>query len=344
MTLPQEIPAPTGAMLDQAGMDAMMPMHILVGPDGRINHAGPTLQKLMNRSSLIGRKLDKVLSVRRPGTPLTEFLHQQAATPVHVALKSTPETALKGLAVALPDGQGILLNLSPGIAIADLVADFGLNAGDFAASDLAVELLYLIEAQSAVLAESKRLNTRLLSARISAEEQAFSDTLTGVRNRRALDHVLARLTSDRRRRDFGLMHVDLDYFKSVNDTHGHAAGDFVLQRAAEIMVAETRSEDIVARTGGDEFVLVITECNDARLMSRIGRRIINRLEQPIHFEGRVCRISASIGYTMSGKYRNLDPVKLAADADAALYQSKHRGRACCTLFRASGAGAAANNG
>ncbi|MCB1366558.1 MAG: diguanylate cyclase [Rhodobacteraceae bacterium] len=339
MTMPQTVPAPVGALLDQAGLDTMMPLHILVGPDGRITQAGPTMQKLLKGGVLAGRKLDKILSVRRPGVPLAEVLRKQAATPVHVALRTTPETALKGLAVALPDGQGMLLNLSPGIAIADLVADFALNSGDFAASDLAVELLYLIEAQSAVLAESKRLNTRLLSARISAEEQAFSDTLTGVRNRRALDHVLARLTTDRRRRDFGLMHVDLDYFKSVNDTHGHAAGDFVLQRAAEILVAETRSEDIVARTGGDEFVLVVTECNDARLMSRIGRRIIHRLEQPIHFEGRVCRISASIGYTMSGNYRELDPVKLAADADAALYRSKHRGRACCTMSRA-----AANNG
>ncbi|MBZ0128057.1 MAG: diguanylate cyclase [Rhodobacteraceae bacterium] len=339
MTMPQTVPAPVGALLDQAGLDAMMPLHILVGPDGRITQAGPTMQKLLKGGVLAGRKLDKILSVRRPGVPLAEVLRKQTATPVHVALRTTPETALKGLAVALPDGQGMLLNLSPSIAIADLVADFALNSGDFAASDLAVELLYLIEAQSAVLAESKRLNTRLLSARISAEEQAFSDTLTGVRNRRALDHVLARLTTDRRRRDFGLMHVDLDYFKSVNDTHGHAAGDFVLQRAAEILVAETRSEDIVARTGGDEFVLVETECNDARLMSRIGRRIIRRLEQPIHFEGRVCRISASIGYTMSGNYRELDPVKLAADADAALYQSKHRGRACCTMSRA-----AANNG
>lgn len=332
-------PIPPGAILDMIGLDAMMPMHLLVGPDGRIAHAGPTLQKLLRGGVLAGRALDKVLTIRRPGGVLAEVLRRKSATPVHVAMHTKPETALKGLAVALPDGQGILLNLSPGIAIADLVADFGLNAGDFAASDLAVELLYLIEAQSAVLAESKRLNTRLLSARISAEEQAFSDTLTGVRNRRALDHMLARLTTDRRRRDFGLMHVDLDYFKSVNDTHGHAAGDFVLQRAAEILVAETRSEDIVARTGGDEFVLVETECNDARLMSRIGRRIIRRLEQPIHFEGRVCRISASIGYTMSGNYRELDPVKLAADADAALYQSKHRGRACCTMSRA-----AANNG
>jgi len=193
-------------------------------------------------------------------------------------------------------------------------------------------MLYLIEAQSAVLQESKRLNVRLQGARIAAEEQAFTDTLTGLKNRRALDHILARLAADKRRKKFGLMNVDLDYFKSVNDTFGHAAGDHVLQQAARIFVQETRAEDIIARTGGDEFVIVLMNCDDLVKLQHIAQRIIDRLEKPILFEGAECRISASIGTTVSSFYKKLQPQTLCGDADLALYQSKNHGRGRATLF------------
>ena len=75
-----------------------------------------------------------------------------------------------------------------------------------------------------------------------------------------MDFVLNRLvlTDD----DFGLINIDLDFFKQVNDTMGHAAGDYVLQYVARIMVAETRGEDTVARVGGDEFVLILKGCRE----------------------------------------------------------------------------------
>ncbi|MFQ5437405.1 MAG: diguanylate cyclase domain-containing protein, partial [Paracoccaceae bacterium] len=228
--------------------------------------------------------------------------------------------------------QGVLINLSLGISVAEIVNRCGLKNKDFAPSDPTVDMLYLIEAQSAVLRESKSLNRRLEGAKIAAEEQAFTDTLTGLKNRRALDHILARITSGTERRKFGLMHVDLDFFKSVNDTHGHAAGDHVLQEAARIFVEETRAEDIVARAGGDEFVIVVMNCAQTELLNRIAERIIQRLERPILFDGAECRVSASIGTTISTHYRVLDAETIRNDADTALYQSKAAGRAQATLF------------
>jgi len=216
--------------------------------------------------------------------------------------------------------------------VVEAVRTYALTSNDFAASDPTVEMLYLIEAQLAILGESRKLNQRLQGARVAAEEQAFTDTLTGLKNRRAMKHVLGRLVDPAAPEQFELMHLDLDYFKQVNDTFGHAAGDHVLQHAARIFVEETRANDVVVRVGGDEFVLICRHCDDLNVLNRIARRIIDRLEQPILFEGRQCRISVSIGTTVSSNYADLDPTQMQSDADSALYASKEAGRARHTIF------------
>ncbi len=227
-------------------------------------------------------------------------------------------------------GDGLLLDMSFGISVVDAIGTYDLTIGDFAATDLAVEMLYLLEAKSAAMMESRKLNTRLQGAKIAAEEQAYTDTLTGLKNRRAMDHVLERfIEADEK---FGLMQIDLDYFKAVNDTMGHAAGDHVLLEVAKILVDETRDEDLVARVGGDEFVLLFHRLTDIEKLNDIASRIIKRMEVPIAFNGKHCRISASIGTTVSDYYQTPDVVKMLGDADLALYASKNKGRACYTVF------------
>ena len=236
--------------------------------------------------------------------------------------------------MALPGDEGALLNLSLGISVLEAVERHALTSNDFAPSDPTVEMLYLIEAQTAVLAESRKLNMRLEGARLAAEEQAFTDTLTGLSNRRAMDHVLARLAMPPAVEPFGLMHIDLDFFKQVNDTHGHAAGDHVLQHVARILTEETRAGDMVVRVGGDEFVLICRGSDDPMVLDKIARRIIDRLEKPIPFGDIECHISASIGTTVSSRYAKLDPEQMMNDADTALYASKEQGRARHTIFGA----------
>ena len=128
------------------------------------------------------------------------------------------------------------------------------------------------------------------------------------------------------------MNIDLDYFKEVNDTLGHAAGDHVLQIVAQIMVSETRKTDTVARVGGDEFTIVLPEVRNGNLMRRVGRRIIDRLEEPIAFNGQDCRISASIGTVWIGEEDQSSMEDVLSNADVALYASKHAGRSRQTVY------------
>jgi diguanylate cyclase (GGDEF)-like protein len=216
------------------------------------------------------------------------------------------------------------VNLSFGISIVDAVREYKLTAADFAATDLTVEMLYLVEAKSAAMDASKQLNQRLQLARDAAEQQALTDTLTGLKNRRAMDQELADVISQRT--PFAMMHADLDYFKAVNDTLGHAAGDFVLQQVAEIMKNETRDADIVARVGGDEFVLLVKGTEDRFLLERIAQRIIKQLQVPMDFEGDSCRISGSIGIVVASDYIAPTADQMLVDADAALYAAKNAGR------------------
>ena len=191
-------------------------------------------------------------------------------------------------------------------------------------------MLYLVEAKSAAMEASRKLNLRLQGAKVAAEEQAFTDTLTGLRNRRAMDRVLTRMMETEQ--DFALMNLDLDYFKAVNDNLGHAAGDYVLQRVAQIMVNETRGEDTIVRTGGDEFVLIFARLTNRPRVSEIADRLIARLEEPIDFNGQTCRISASIGATLSCDYKMPALEQMMDDADVALYEAKRRGRGQHVLF------------
>ena len=224
----------------------------------------------------------------------------------------------------------MVFNLSFGISVAEAVRHHNLTDGDFAPTDLAMELLYVVEAKTVVMDELHNLNRRLQGAKSEAEEQALTDTLTGLRNRRALDAVLAQIIA--RRRQFGLMHIDLDYFKQVNDTLGHAAGDHVLRYVASVLRDETRSDDTVARVGGDEFVVVFPGLADPSRLRMISERMIKRLSVPQEYEGNPCQIAASIGLTVSTLYATPDPEEMLVDADIALYAAKNAGRGQARMF------------
>ncbi len=312
-------------------LDRLMPMHMQLRNSGHIVHAGPSLQKLRPGTPLAGRRFLDVFDLKRPGGIMrVSDLAGAEGGRLKMAFRDAPRTGLVGLVAPLPMEDGIIVNLSFGFNVIEAVQDHDLTNADFAATDLAVEMLYLVEAKTAALREWKALNQRLQGAMTAAEQQASSDMLTGLANRRAMEEVLARLTSART--PFGLMNLDLDFFKSVNDTLGHAAGDHVLRRVAEILRDQTRANDVIVRSGGDEFVLIFVGLAKPDRLADLGRRIIARLEEPILFEGETCRISGSIGLTVSDFYRVTVAEEMMQHADIALYASKRNGRGRVTVY------------
>ncbi|MDJ0824655.1 MAG: GGDEF domain-containing protein [Rhodobacter sp.] len=312
--------------LSLPSLAALMPMGLVVGPTGHIVQIGPTLAKLRPERDLLGQRFLELFELKRPRHVVNMgHLKAAAGAPLSLRFRDNPRSELKGLAVALEGEGGLLVNLSFGIAAVEAVGTYQLSSSDFPATDLTVEMLYLVEANAAVHAVSQDLLSRLDSAKVAAQEQAFTDTLTGLRNRRAMDMVLGRYA--RRRDSFALMHLDLDHFKAVNDTLGHAAGDHVLQEVAKILVEETRAEDTVVRLGGDEFLMIFHNLTRPDQLTRIAERLLERLEAPIMFGTDPCAISGSIGITTSDTYTDIDADKMLHDVDMALYASKHAGRA-----------------
>lgn len=312
-------------------LQTLCPMFLLVNEDGKVTRVGSTLQKLRPEKPMEGQSFLDIFELLRPRAVTTvSGLMSQAGTKLQLRFHDAPRTALKGLIAPLPEGKGAVINLSFGISILDAVRDYALTSADFSGTDLAIELLYLVEAKSAAMEASRSLNLRLQGAMLAAEEKAFTDTLTGLKNRRAMDVLLDHMISSKS--PFALMHLDLDFFKSVNDQFGHAAGDYVLQQAARIMGEETRGDDTVARVGGDEFVIIYKGLTDEGVLSAIASRLIERLREPMMFDNVSCQVSASIGTALSTQFPSLKPAEILHAADLALYAAKRNGRSRHCLY------------
>jgi diguanylate cyclase (GGDEF)-like protein len=319
-----------GVQLGRGDLARLMPMHMVVDAGGRITAAGPTLERLRPGGAVEGALLFDLFTFRRPhGVASMADLAPRCGDRLHLEFRDPPHTPLKGHFVA--DRQGLFVfDLSFGIRVKEAVQTHGLTATDFAPTSLAVEMLYLVEANAAAMAESRSLNIRLHAAKGAAERLAHTDALTGLRNRRVMVAAISEMAE--RGVPFSLLHVDLDFFKAVNDSLGHAAGDHVLIHVARSLEAQTRDGDLVIRLGGDEFVVVCKHMLDRPFLEAIAQRIIAALGVPIAFGKSTCRISASIGITCSDLYDQVDPERMLMDADSALYRSKRAGRSRVTFF------------
>ena len=321
--------------MDSGALAHFMPMHLLLDSEGRALSYGPTLARVLQDAARPGALFEELFEVRSPGGAVTiDEVLARGGHRFRLVPRNGLRAGLRGLGLRLPGSGRILVNLSFGIDLTTAVRELALTDADFAATDLAMELLYMAEANAAVTRELRGLNLRLEGARIAAEEEALTDPLTGLRNRRAADLVLDRLCNARA--GFGLLHMDLDYFKAVNDELGHAAGDFVLETVGRILRDQLRAEDCAARVGGDEFVIIVANRTDPRTLQAIAERIIARISQPMEFEGRICRVSASIGIVRSTDLALPEPPQLLAAADRALYAAKHAGRGRAVLLAPTG--------
>jgi len=235
-----------------------------------------------------------------------------------------------GMAAAqfAPDSTCLAVDSTGGMKSAALALTIGITT---------IGILAVTVAISALDAQFAARNAKLADSLQAANEQlrnvALYDSLTGLPNRMLLDDRMAQALSraERGGKSFALMFVDLDRFKPVNDSFGHAVGDALLKAVAQRLAGCVRKADTVARAGGDEFIIVLSEIGDPKHAAMVGGKILDELSRPFFIDRHEVSISCSIGisvYPTDGKDGNT----LKANADVAMYHAKRNGRNNCRLF------------
>lgn len=174
-------------------------------------------------------------------------------------------------------------------------------------------------------------NEQLRATRRTLEHQSLHDALTGLPNRRFLDQFMDASGSPSPNHRLAFIHFDMDRFKEVNDTLGHAAGDAVLRQATTRLQTLLHGDEFASRIGGDEFVLVTSGAEPEERAMELGRAIVKALATPIVIDGHECHVGCSAGVavqTAAGE----DPRQLLINADVALYEAKKRGRNRAEIF------------
>ncbi|MDK2777576.1 MAG: EAL domain-containing protein [Pseudomonadota bacterium] len=161
----------------------------------------------------------------------------------------------------------------------------------------------------------------------SLEKLAFSDSLTGVGNRVHLERVMQKTLEEnsQHNRQLGILYLDLDGFKLVNDTLGHSEGDELLKVMAERFRQSVREEDTVARIGGDEFVILIPEVEQESGLEVIAEKLLDAVKKPVRLSREAVEVSASIGIVISKPSIKHYEALLKA-ADTALFEAKRQGK------------------
>lgn len=187
---------------------------------------------------------------------------------------------------------------------------------------------YLLDVTEEVMREKS-----LEQAQKRTQEQALRDPLTNLPNRRAFDSEMMARYSDRRVKNqhHTIIRIDLDNFKLVNDTLGHAAGDAVLCHVADILRQNVRNTDLSARVGGDEFVVFLATGKRTEDATEIVKRVQAEITKPFLFENKHCRYNASFGIASCDALPS-DPGELLSFADAAMYEAKNAGRGRVMVF------------
>ena len=174
------------------------------------------------------------------------------------------------------------------------------------------------------------------------EAQANTDSLTGLPNRAAFKRRLNLVLEHARNRatKFALLFIDLDRFKQVNDSLGHAAGDSLLLRVSDILrsairqpalTKQSRGTDFIARMGGDEFTVIFDDVSDDQYIINLGERLRNALTRSFEIEGNTVHIGASIGIRICNAF-DTSPDAIIRDSDTAMYQAKAQGKGRCVVF------------
>jgi diguanylate cyclase (GGDEF)-like protein len=251
------------------------------------------------------------------------------------------------LPVVLVTAEGVLENAIA--AIRRGAYDYVVKAGDYlfaipivVEKNLALwktkqENVHLQTQLQHTLEQVRIKNQQLEEAVAKLETMAATDPLTGLANRRAFGRAVERYFAEAVRHDHDLscIMIDLDGFKQLNDTLGHQMGDHMLQRAARVLEANCRRSDVAGRFGGDEFVVLLPQTDDAtaaHVAQRIGGEFTALAAAELAQRGGNVILTMSMGLATRRHSRATSPEQLIACADHALYRAKHGGKGELALF------------
>jgi diguanylate cyclase (GGDEF)-like protein len=242
------------------------------------------------------------------------------------------DTALVILDLSLPDSFGLdtfakVYAHSPAVPIIVLTSNDDDALALAAVKQGAQDYLVKSRLDREVLVRSMRYSIERKRYQVELEHQANYDALTGLPNRSLLhDRLHQAVHGNRGQRNIGVVFMDLDHFKLINDSLGHGTGDRLLKGMAERLRSVLRESDTVGRVGGDEFVLILSDQANEEVVFRTMQRIAARIAEPIVVDGKELHVTCSAGislYPQDGR----DVDTLLRNADAAMYRAKEHGRA-----------------
>jgi diguanylate cyclase (GGDEF)-like protein len=180
----------------------------------------------------------------------------------------------------------------------------------------------------------EKLFDQMLNSTSALTLMANNDALTGLPNRRLLEDRMAQALKEasRAQQIVAVLFLDLDYFKVINDTHGHVIGDQLLKSVGERLTGLLRAEDTVARIGGDEFVILLPKLNDERQLVATAEKVISELALPFQIADQTLQVGVSIGIALYPQHDD-NPSNLIKYADDAMYVAKRLGRNCYHIYQ-----------
>ncbi|MBB4569353.1 bifunctional diguanylate cyclase/phosphodiesterase [Rhizobium leucaenae] len=192
---------------------------------------------------------------------------------------------------------------------------------------------FLTKSRQKTIEKLRLHKKKLVRARQRLEYLSLHDALTGLPNRRFVDQMISQPPRPGPEDCLILIHIDLDRFKEINDTRGHAGGDAVLQTTALRLANLAGPNDVAARIGGDEFIFASWSISPDSKANRLAQQIVATLEQPLSIEGAECVVGASVGVAWENeRTRGRDLSQLLLNADLALYEAKQTGRGRAAIF------------
>ncbi|MFH1463681.1 MAG: GGDEF domain-containing protein [Pseudomonadota bacterium] len=241
---------------------------------------------------------------------------------------SAPVVSLEGADLILPTRRG-------GVKVSEPISGVLADANRSAVLHLLADLCQGLASWAADLAEADQRSSSLEETRLRFQEQnmllrelAVVDELTGLRNRRFFDgrlqYELDRV--ERYRNPLALALLDIDHFKAVNDTWGHAAGDVILHELAVLALRQVRRVDLLARVGGEEFALLMPDTEEGGARTVCTRLLEGVRDTVFHVGGREVGLTVSMGLAVALPGWEGDPARLFRAADQALYRAKLDGR------------------